>query len=301
MSSDPVGRLAGKVAVITGGGKGIGRGVALRFAAEGATVAELEEGGGRAIGLVTDVREQAAVERLVATAATDLGDIDILVTSAGIGSRQGGKFLEMTMSFWRDYIETNLTGTFVACQAVARHMVARGTHGRIITLGSINAWLTQPLPSAYSAQQGRGLDADAGDGVESGAAGYRGEYDRAGPYPSGSNGADAGHAGIRGDAGAVRGGGPDRRAGRLRVGSGISGERRLHVCHGRGAPGRRRIAGRIAEMRSNRDCRRWLPDPGAGSCRRPASLYSTDGRRTAWGILTIRELRVRVRPRSPAR
>ena len=162
------GRLAGKVAVITGGGKGIGRGVGLRFAAEGAalalgqrdaatlsaTVAELEEGGGRAIGLVTDVREQVSVERLVAAAATQLGDIDILVTSAGIGSRPGGEFLDMGIDYWRDYIETNLTGTFLACQTVARHMVARGSHGRIITLGSINAWLTQPRASAYSASKG---------------------------------------------------------------------------------------------------------------------------------------------------
>jgi len=163
-----MGRLAGKVAVITGGGKGIGRGVGLRYSLEGAKVAlaqrdeltlrasvdEIQRQGGNAIGVPADIRRPEAVQRMVDATAAAFGDIHILVHAAGIGGRPGGEFLEQTPEYWQSYLDTNLTGTFLVCQAVARHMVARATRGRIITIGSINAWVTQARASAYSASKG---------------------------------------------------------------------------------------------------------------------------------------------------
>jgi len=140
--------LQGRVAIVTGGTKGIGRAVALALAGAGAsvvvgarTVGEVEEatraleamGSGGALGVVTDVRDPVQCHALVARAVERFGQIDILVNNAGIG-----RFLpiqEITAEDWTTQIEVNLGGVFHCSKAAIPHL--RGRDGWIINIGSL--------------------------------------------------------------------------------------------------------------------------------------------------------------------
>jgi NAD(P)-dependent dehydrogenase (short-subunit alcohol dehydrogenase family) len=140
-------RLAGKVALVTGGGSGIGRAAAERFASEGAKVAvadyhvhggqdtaqAIKRAGGEAIFVAVDVSDAAQVAQMVERALEAFGVIDILLNCAGIIIN--GTALETTEQDWQRVIGINLTGTFLCCKAVLPHMVARGG-GSIINLTS---------------------------------------------------------------------------------------------------------------------------------------------------------------------
>lgn len=142
-------RLEGRKAIVTGGGRGIGRAVARAFAAEGAevlvlgrarepldeTVAEIEAAGGAARAQSCDVRDDAQVEAVVAAAAELWDRIDVLANNAGIDDDT--PFLEVDRGRWRDVIDTNLTGAFVMAQSVARVM-ARAGGGAIVHTASID-------------------------------------------------------------------------------------------------------------------------------------------------------------------
>ncbi len=146
-------RLKDKVAVITGAGAGIGRAIAVRFAAEGAKVAvtdineraalqvtdEILAAGGSAHAYRCDVADQAAVDAVMQAVTEDLGDIDILVNNAG-GAIVGGK-MQRFESCTREYMDTligiNLMGTLFCTRAVLPRMIERGCGGRIINLTSI--------------------------------------------------------------------------------------------------------------------------------------------------------------------
>ena len=142
-------KLNGKTAVVTGSSRGIGRAIALRFAAEGArvavncvnavdkaaaVVAEMEAAGGSAVVVQADVSKRADAERLVNEASAAFGTVDIMVSNAGIVTDK--RFLESTEVDWQAAIETNLHGFFNVCQAALPAMVERGA-GRIIATGSI--------------------------------------------------------------------------------------------------------------------------------------------------------------------
>jgi NAD(P)-dependent dehydrogenase (short-subunit alcohol dehydrogenase family) len=140
-------RLSDRAVVITGAGGGIGRAVARVFAAEGATVvasdlgataeetAALVQGdGARAIAVRADVGDLAAMERLMARAASEAGGVDVLVTCAGLGA--SGLLLEQSPDDWLRVIDVNLNGTYRAVRAALPHMIARG-HGRVITIASV--------------------------------------------------------------------------------------------------------------------------------------------------------------------
>jgi glucose 1-dehydrogenase len=155
-------RLAGKVAVVTGGGAGIGRGIAERFLREGARVAiwELsadrcrratEELGapGAFLALAVDVGKDDQVQRAFEETLAAFGRVDILVNNAGIS--RPAPFLELTLENWDAVLETNLRAAFLCTQRLARHLVERGRPGRIINITSVDAELAYPSWVHYCA------------------------------------------------------------------------------------------------------------------------------------------------------
>ena len=140
--------IEGKVALVTGGGRAIGAGIALSLAQAGADVAvcsrtaeeveqvaaDIEATGRQALALTVDVRDQDAVTAMVARVTQELGQLDILVNNAGIIRVR--PFLEADLAHWEEVLAVNLTGAFICSQAAARAMVARGQGGRIINISS---------------------------------------------------------------------------------------------------------------------------------------------------------------------
>jgi NAD(P)-dependent dehydrogenase (short-subunit alcohol dehydrogenase family) len=158
-------RLSGRVALVTGAGRGIGRGVALGFAREGAdlvlvsrTEQELQEvaeearrAGVEALVAAADVRDEAAVTAAVDAAVAHFGRVDVLLNAAGIP--MVSPTTELPIESWQRAIDINLTGTFLFCQAVGRVMVAQG-RGSIINIGSIHSFQGIPMRAAYAASKG---------------------------------------------------------------------------------------------------------------------------------------------------
>ena len=139
--------LSGKVAIVTGASRGIGRGIATLLAARGAhvvaaargdhaceTVAAIQENGGRAELASVDVGDHRAVEVTVASALERHGRIDILVNNAGITRDQ--LLLRMKQDDWDEVLKTNLTGAFVCAQAVLKPMIKQRA-GRIVSVSSV--------------------------------------------------------------------------------------------------------------------------------------------------------------------
>lgn len=159
-------RLQGRVALITGAGSGNGRAIAVRFAEEGATVAlvdvdpvglaattaQVQNGGGRALGLVASVTERSRLERAVREAVDALGPIDVCVSNAGIARRRD--FLDLTDEDWDSVLDVNLRGVFLTGQIAARVMVEAGRGGRIVNMGSVYAEAVTPGMTAYCTAKG---------------------------------------------------------------------------------------------------------------------------------------------------
>lgn len=158
--------LSGKLAIITGGGSGIGRGIARALAKAGADIAlcgrrlsvcetacaEIRQVGVAAEAFRCDVSQQNEVEAMVAAVIERFGRIDILVNNAGIaGAAQ--PFLDIALEQWRQTIDINLTGMFLCAQAVGRHMV-RERRGKIINVASVGSFLPLPCSADYSASKG---------------------------------------------------------------------------------------------------------------------------------------------------
>jgi 3-oxoacyl-[acyl-carrier protein] reductase len=159
-------RLKDKVAVVTGGSRGIGRGIVTALAAEGAKVAvvyrgsteaasqlvaEVAASGGTAKAYQADVADPASVEACVKAVEGDLGPIDILVNNAGV--IHDDLFVRLEPDQWNKVIQTNLGGTYNFCRAVAYPMM-RKRSGRIINISSVAATHVNPGQTNYAASKG---------------------------------------------------------------------------------------------------------------------------------------------------
>lgn len=157
--SGMAGRLAGKVALVTGAASGIGAAVARRFAEEGARLAvadrqaELLRDLARATGAVPipcDVTSDTEIKAAIAAAAKALGSIEILVNAAGIISTDDPATIEDAV--WRRTLDVNLTGVMQACRAALPGMVARGG-GAIVNIASVAAFNATPGAASYAASK----------------------------------------------------------------------------------------------------------------------------------------------------
>ncbi len=155
-------RLEGKVAIITGAASGIGRGMAQRFASEGAKVviADLEQARpetaaaeiaaatrGQLLGLVTDVTNEDSVEKAVARTIHEYGGVDILCSNAG--NQIIGAVHELAFSDWKKIMAVHLDGAFLTTRACLRHMYNAGRGGSIIYTGSVHSKLASLLKAPY--------------------------------------------------------------------------------------------------------------------------------------------------------
>jgi glucose 1-dehydrogenase len=169
-----VGRLKNQVALITGGSSGIGKGIALAMADEGADVVinyigdekeahelvdEIRKKGVRAIAIEADVSDEQQVQKLFDKACGQLGTVHILVNNAGI--QKDAPFDEMTMADWQKVIDVNLTGAFLCAREAVREFKKRGaideesyTAGKIIFISSVHETIPWAGRANYAAAKG---------------------------------------------------------------------------------------------------------------------------------------------------
>ncbi len=160
-------RLQDKIALITGSSQGIGRGIAERFAQEGAdvvinfvgnadraqeTLNAVEATGRRGLLVAADVSQVSEIKRLFATALEHFGRLDILVNNAGI--EKHAPFQEVTEEDYDKVMNVNFKGAFFAAQAMAQHLLATKRRGKIVNVSSVHEDLPFPNFTAYCASKG---------------------------------------------------------------------------------------------------------------------------------------------------
>ena len=153
--------LDGRICVVTGGGSGIGRGIALALASDGATVAVLDrnepgaretldlltQAGAKGIALGCDVSDEASVEAACATVRDRFGDAQVLVNNAGI--IRPGALADLPVAEWNALLAVNLTGYFICAQVFGRAMLAKG-EGAVVHVASVASQQATPFAGAYS-------------------------------------------------------------------------------------------------------------------------------------------------------
>ncbi|ADJ25624.1 3-oxoacyl-(acyl-carrier-protein) reductase [Dehalogenimonas lykanthroporepellens BL-DC-9] len=157
-------KLSGRVAVVTGAGRGIGRAVALRLADEGASVVlnslsdsatavadEIKANGGQATAVSGDVAKAEDVSRLIETAVSAFGRLDILVNNAGI--TRDNLLLRMSEEDWDAVIDTNLKSVYLCCRAALKPLLKSRASGRIINISSIIGLSGNAGQANYSASK----------------------------------------------------------------------------------------------------------------------------------------------------
>jgi NAD(P)-dependent dehydrogenase (short-subunit alcohol dehydrogenase family) len=154
-------RLKDKVAIITGGGVGIGEAIALRFAAEGAAVAvaarnmsrldnvagKIRADGGRALALQTDVSVEEQVKRMVASTIDEYGKVDILVNNSGIAGPTLN-LVDLSLEDWNETLAIDLTGTMLCSREALKNMIPNRT-GSIVNITSILGTMGLPMRTPY--------------------------------------------------------------------------------------------------------------------------------------------------------
>jgi NAD(P)-dependent dehydrogenase (short-subunit alcohol dehydrogenase family) len=160
-------RFDGKVAIVTGAGRGIGRALALGIAAEGAAVAcldvsgdgvdatadEARRAGARALALRCDVAVEEELAAAVERVRDELGALDVLLANAGGSVSDSVPFLELTVERWQAMVDRNLTTAFVSCLVVGRHMAAHGG-GSIVVVASQLGEVVRPGLAHYCSAKG---------------------------------------------------------------------------------------------------------------------------------------------------
>ncbi len=160
-----MGRLADKVAVVTGAGSGLGEGIVRLFAAEGARVvvsnrdvrkaeavaASIRAEGGEAIAIRADVGVEADCRQLIDQAVAHFGQIDVLVNTVGYSAR--GTIEDTSVELWDEVFGLNVRSSFICTQQAVRYMKNRQC-GSIINIGSVNAYIGEPKLMAYAASKG---------------------------------------------------------------------------------------------------------------------------------------------------
>jgi NAD(P)-dependent dehydrogenase (short-subunit alcohol dehydrogenase family) len=158
-------KLNDRVAIVTGGGRGIGREIALALAGEGAnavvsgrqldmleqTATEIEAQGSRALAIVTDVSNETQVAALVNKTLATFGRVDILVNNAGIAGPTAS-VTSLSREAWDEVMAINLTGAFLCSRAVIPHMVERRS-GKIVNISSVAGKMAYALRSPYAASK----------------------------------------------------------------------------------------------------------------------------------------------------
>lgn len=157
-------KLKGKVAIITGASRGIGKGIAIRYAQQGAAVvlasrsmdllssiaSQIRQEGGKALPLEVDVCKYESVEEMVNKAVEEFGRLDIMVNNAGISMATASE--ELCPKDWQRALDTDLTGVFYGCQCAARKMIPQGG-GCIINITSVYGLVAAPGRAAYCASK----------------------------------------------------------------------------------------------------------------------------------------------------
>lgn len=160
-------KLEGKVAIVTGAATGIGQGIALRFAKEGASVVvdfvgkpdaanetekQIQSAGGKTIAVAADVSKPDEVKNLIAQTVATFGRLDIVVNNAGIEKK--APFVDFAFEDAQKIIAINLLGPYLMAQEAAKQMIKQGQGGRIINISSIHEDLPMPTNAPYCASKG---------------------------------------------------------------------------------------------------------------------------------------------------
>ncbi len=158
-------RLAGKVAVVTGGGRNVGEAIAVRFAQEGARVAVVDldgeraqrtvdlvdkEAPGAAVAVVCDVSDSASVQRMADAVVEAFGGVDVLVNNVAITDR-GATVLDLDEAEWDRVLKVTLTSVFLCTKYVGKKIVETGRGGSVINIGSTSGYRARPNATAYPA------------------------------------------------------------------------------------------------------------------------------------------------------